>query len=346
MGAKHQTHPTPTVSSGYLRSIYQSALSFGLSETRLNTLLNAPVESLEMSTYRFPYDVLMSIFEYAAEVTEDPAVGLRFGRNVRAERRIDTIYSTTFCRNLEQAIEINIEYQPLIHTMGRTRLEYQGTQTYISFDPVIPAREGRRIFMDAIFTSYVSIGQWLAWSMESPVTEMRFRQDMPDNLKLYEDVFRCDLIFNARRDEMVVPEEAIKSLIPGRNPELIARLKPALDKKMELLSRPFDIKDEIKILIEGNLKSGMVNIASICEQLSMSERTLRRKLNESGVNFGDLLRSVREEQASIYMLDKNMTLAQIAQELGFADQSAFSRAFKIWTSETPLAFRKREFGAT
>lgn len=344
MGAKQLTDSHPTVSSGYLRSVYYSAKSFGLDENKLRDILGAPENTLEMRTYRFPYETLMAIYEYTADALNDPAVGLRFGRNVRAERRIDTIYATTFCRDLEQAIQLNIDYQPLIHTMGRTRLSRQGNQVVVGFDPAIPYREGLRIFMDAIFTSYASVGQWLAWSMQSLVTEMRFQQPRPEDMSLYEKVFRCDLKFNAQRTEMVVPEAAIEMLIPGRNPELITRLKPALDKKMALLNRPFDLSDEIKTLIEGNLKSGKVNLAFICSQLNMSERTLRRKLNETGLNFGDLLKSVRAEQASIYMLDNTMSLADIAHELGFGDQSAFSRAFKTWTSETPKAFRERELG--
>jgi AraC-like DNA-binding protein len=40
-----------------------------------------------------------------------------------------------------------------------------------------------------------------------------------------------------------------------------------------------------------------------------------------------------------HLRDLAMSLADIAFLLGFADQSAFTRAFRRWTDDTPSAFR-------
>ncbi|WP_288404882.1 AraC family transcriptional regulator, partial [uncultured Acinetobacter sp.] len=40
-------------------------------------------------------------------------------------------------------------------------------------------------------------------------------------------------------------------------------------------------------------------------------------------------------------LKQSRRLSEIAELLGYADQSAFGRAFKRWTGETPKQFRER-----
>jgi transcriptional regulator GlxA family with amidase domain len=48
----------------------------------------------------------------------------------------------------------------------------------------------------------------------------------------------------------------------------------------------------------------------------------------------------RLQQAQYLLLNSRMPLAALAQEVGFADASSFSRAFKNHFSETPSAARR------
>ena len=46
--------------------------------------------------------------------------------------------------------------------------------------------------------------------------------------------------------------------------------------------------------------------------------------------------------ATACLEDERLSLAEIAFLLGYADQSAFNHAFRKWTGDSPLRFRKRE----
>lgn len=71
----------------------------------------------------------------------------------------------------------------------------------------------------------------------------------------------------------------------------------------------------------------------------MSPRTLQRRLADEQATFADLLESVREELARIYV-GEGRPLGEVAFRLGYAETSAFLRAFKRWTGTTPTAFRR------
>ena len=75
----------------------------------------------------------------------------------------------------------------------------------------------------------------------------------------------------------------------------------------------------------------------------MSPRTLQRRLGAEGTSFQDVVDSVREELARIYMADtaRKYTVGELAYLLGFSEISAFTRAFKRWTGLTPTQWRDR-----
>jgi AraC-like DNA-binding protein len=77
----------------------------------------------------------------------------------------------------------------------------------------------------------------------------------------------------------------------------------------------------------------------------MSERTLQRHLAQAGLSFQALLDRSRQHLAEAYLRDPRLELAEIALLLGYSEQSAFQRAFKQWTGQTPRQWRLALRGA-
>ena len=75
--------------------------------------------------------------------------------------------------------------------------------------------------------------------------------------------------------------------------------------------------------------------------MAMSSRTLHRRLEERQLIFKQLLQKTRQQLAQQYLKEGRLTLSEIALLLGYSEQSAFTRAFKVWLGETPLRFQKR-----
>ena len=92
-------------------------------------------------------------------------------------------------------------------------------------------------------------------------------------------------------------------------------------------------------LIRIQLERGKVGVETVAGQLNMSRYTLHKKLRQEGLTFAALLEQVRREQAITYMKDKSKPLVEIAEQLGFSELSAFSRAFKRWMGTPPAEYR-------
>lgn len=79
----------------------------------------------------------------------------------------------------------------------------------------------------------------------------------------------------------------------------------------------------------------------VAQKLNMSRRTLQRRLDESGLSFREVLRQERHELALTLLENPDQSIADIAYKLGFANQSAFSRAFRQVVGYSPRQYRSR-----
>lgn len=99
----------------------------------------------------------------------------------------------------------------------------------------------------------------------------------------------------------------------------------------------------VSLLIGGQLARGRVGVEAVASQLHMSRYTLHKKLRQEGLTFARLLEQVRREQALTYLKDGTKPLVEIAEQLGFSELSAFSRAFKRWMGTSPAEYRSVTF---
>jgi AraC-like DNA-binding protein len=87
------------------------------------------------------------------------------------------------------------------------------------------------------------------------------------------------------------------------------------------------------------LPHGKAHADEIAKRLGLSQRTFARRLSSEGLTFSGLLERLRLELANRYLLDRNLTISQIAWLLGYQEVSGFSHAFKRWSGKTPRAAR-------
>lgn len=85
------------------------------------------------------------------------------------------------------------------------------------------------------------------------------------------------------------------------------------------------------------------DLAATASALHMSTTTLQRRLTREGTSFQALKNELRRDIAIARLNTSAVSLAELAQELGFTDAATFQRAFKGWTGSAPGTYRKRSF---
>ena len=122
-----------------------------------------------------------------------------------------------------------------------------------------------------------------------------------------------------------------------RNPDYAAILAPLLEEA--IANSPSDFVASVKSIIRSRIGAGALTRDSVCRALGLNARTFAHRLEAQGVTYSGLADKAKFEAAqSLLMKDKR--IADIAEILGFADQSAF----KAWSGTTPARWRAARSG--
>ncbi|WP_309645815.1 helix-turn-helix transcriptional regulator [Phenylobacterium sp.] len=87
------------------------------------------------------------------------------------------------------------------------------------------------------------------------------------------------------------------------------------------------------------LEDGAPTFACVAAKLVVSHRTLRRRLKAEGTSYSKLLAMVRLEAARRCLANDNLTIDEIAYQLGYTEPTNFRHAFRRWTGQPPSAYR-------
>lgn len=105
-----------------------------------------------------------------------------------------------------------------------------------------------------------------------------------------------------------------------------------------------DFPEQVRRVINSLLATRNCDSATVAQCMGYSQRTLQRKLAAENSGFQQQLDQVRSELAIAYLQEPAFSLTDIAELLGFADSSVFTRCFRRWFGITPSKWRNRRFG--
>ncbi|MBK9034282.1 MAG: AraC family transcriptional regulator [Myxococcales bacterium] len=168
----------------------------------------------------------------------------------------------------------------------------------------------------------------------------------PGDAAAYRAFFDAAVVFGAARTQLVLPAAALDASLASSDPALLAILTRAADELARRPSTDPTLTAQVKRALRDALRSDDASIDHVARKLGLTGRSLQRRLKDEGTAFQAVREEVRRELAARY-LDDGLAIAEISFLLGFSEPSAFFRAFKRWTGQTPIESRlaRRAVGA-
>jgi AraC-like DNA-binding protein len=130
--------------------------------------------------------------------------------------------------------------------------------------------------------------------------------------------------------------------LPIRRDEaaLTAFLDGAPGKITTLYRRDRDMVSRVRDLLRAALPAPL-GLDDIAARLHLSPRSVHRRLEEEGSSFRAIKDALRRDLALARLSKTPDAIARIAADLGYADPSAFYRAFVDWTGMAPAHYRRK-----
>ena len=104
--------------------------------------------------------------------------------------------------------------------------------------------------------------------------------------------------------------------------------------------REWPVAAQVVSVLHNLMRTGLFDLGSVARVMALHPRTLQRRLHAEGKSFDALLDAERKSWAAELMAQRSLALADVAQLLGFADQSVFTRACRRWFGTTPKGLRQ------
>ncbi|MDH0732726.1 AraC family transcriptional regulator [Pseudomonas sichuanensis] len=80
---------------------------------------------------------------------------------------------------------------------------------------------------------------------------------------------------------------------------------------------------------------------AMAERQRLSASSFRRQLEREGRSYQQIKDEVRRAMAFELLREGRLSIAEVAEQTGFQEPSAFHRAFKKWTGQSPGSYRAR-----
>jgi AraC-like DNA-binding protein len=307
----------------------------------------APVPVLPASTpgadRRVPVSADYRMWERAAALTGEAAFGLRAVAEV-GPHVIGLIgYAAFACVDVLAALTCVERLHPLINDAARLEVRLGGGSLRLrSISPIDvgpwPAAEE-----DAVVAACLGL---IRRATGRPVEALAvsFQHRRRGDAAAYEALFGVAPRFGQTETQLVLDAESARLPLLGHDPalarllelELAAKCRPAAD----LVARA-DLVAGVRILLaDRQTLATPAPLGHVAAQLKMSPRTLQRRLAATGADFRHILDEVRRELAERLLHDTDWPIKRIADQLGFADERSFRRAFAGWLHQSPASWRQ------
>lgn len=145
--------------------------------------------------------------------------------------------------------------------------------------------------------------------------------------------------FGARSNSLTADCKLLGLKLPQANPVTVAMCERACEELMERRRARLGTGEFLRQYLAAAPLSMAPDLHQAARALGLSDRTLKRRLQDEGLSYRALLAEVRGRQANQLLADSTLSLTQIAERMGFSDLSSFSQAYKRWFGVAPSVGR-------
>lgn len=207
-----------------------------------------------------------------------------------------------------------------------------------------------RLNFDNVFLVTSSFIIWIrlsCWLIERPILldRIEFNFDQPVFFEEYTQMFPCRSVFSQGRNRVVFSRKYLNLPVVQDAVTLAPFLKNAPGSLLTQFRSDDSLTAQIKRMLlnrkEGSIEIENLSFDDVADELHMTTYTARRRLKDEGSSYKEIKDSIRRDRAILLLNKPNLSINDVAHQLGFSEAAAFNRAFKKWTGNTPGAYREQ-----
>lgn len=250
--------------------------------------------------------------------------------------------SALTCSSLQHALRRILHFMSLVLDDLRGELVIEGDRVTIRLHD---AGGPQRLFAHATYLIMVyGLASWLT-GRRIQLIEGQFACPEPAseggaNVPYEYRVLFCEALqFNGDHTELTFPAAYLELPVIQTADTLREFLGGAPANFLVKYRNPKSLAARIRRRLRERPAQDWPAFEQLCTDWHFTEATLRRRLRDEGHTYQSLKDDLRRDMAIAQLQDGRRGIQEIATDLGFAEPSAFYRAFKKWTGGKPSDYR-------
>jgi AraC-like DNA-binding protein len=303
---------------------------FGLDAERLD-----PTELLDES-------VELRVNSAIAEAVCNPLAGLRAGTGLGIASYGPFTLLLLTCRDALDAGRTAVEYQALTFLLGQLSFRPGRARSalVLSLPPLHGPALRFRIDLEVAGTWRLMRDIHRAAGADMGPDRIVMPYPAPDQADAYTREFGCRVDWGGRNARFELKNERLRQRFTTADAgahEILRKQARRLVVEMQSGARGLAARLRSHLSACGDT---LPRAAEAAAALGLSERSLRRRLQDEGSSYRAVLDDTRLRKAERLLRDDRLPVEAIAQQLGYGEAAAFIHAFRRWTGSTPAAFRR------
>lgn len=278
---------------------------------------------------------------FAALAERDPSdlgLALRIGASMRCDEYGAFGLAWKSAPDLRGSYVRSERYGRVLGSAEAYTLERDPQGSYFSLEKAGDGSLGMQLSNEASLAAVAAISREVSAKPFAPLA-VYFKHAARGDLGVFSAHFGCPVHFDADRNALLVSDTALSAPNNLGDRTIAQFFDRHLEKQLAALPDDAALETRVRMAVSQTLSEGVPTLSDIAASLGMGARTLQRRLADTGVSFQSLVDHARRTLAQQLLRETEYSLAEIAFLAGFSEQSAFTRAFKRWSGQTPRSYR-------
>ena len=309
----------------------------GASPERLCRGLGFTYQDLRDQHVLLSYLQVRDLILRAQHHLQEPALGLATGaRQTPVSWGVAGLAMLT-CETFGNAIQYGLGHQGDAGAMVDHLVEERGQEIHLEVMPRQFDLQIEPFLVDEALSSVLAVSRYMTGPAFKPL-RVDLAQPRPEHDEVYRRFYRCPVRFDTGSNRITFEAHWLGARLPGYDRITCGLVQTQLN---TLLVKPVGRHDLVESLanrLRFGIEAGPTQ-KDLASMVNVSDRTLRRRLVRQETTYRALRDSTLFERARDLLGNSDMTVAQVAELVGYSDARAFRRAFKRWSGVLPNEYR-------
>jgi len=241
---------------------------------------------------------------------------------------------------LRQAMASLERYSPLLLDDLRCQLTEEGATAELTFQAPLQFNATRRFVAELVCSMVVRIAKYFVPTLDAAALRIAFEHQDESHLESYREAWSPHVRVGQPANSLSLRSQLLDLPQPYAEPMIFFAMREVADRRLRVTRENMTMAERVKDALTHEPELGALGVSELASAMGMTARVLRSRLAREGVSLLELLNDERQRSACT-SLRLGRSVREIAEEIGFANPSAFHRAFKRWTGHTPGEYLKQ-----